>query len=357
MTRKITQGFTIIELLIAFAIGSLLSGILFNTFFQSNRFVQTVDSTITTNTSAMVALNQLEKDIAGIYAPIVFPEEDSKEKEDTTKAAPKKDAKEQAPKDKKQPENQKKKAKKKPLTKIFYATEKNETLEMLSFITTNSLSSYVNDAATGRIRPKLVRVLYKLEQEPNTNDDQSITAYRLLRKESAELDFARSQKDTTTSFYELATNIQEFSAEYITLQEDNDGKISEEVTTSWDIKEENKNKDEKNNKKPEKRKIPNFINLTLSFANKHNNQVFETTIAITSQPYKIQQKQKPQEAAKKAPDAKTEKGATDTKKEAKDTSKTNAATTKVTAKTQKKEIKKNKTTADTIVTIKQSEKK
>ena len=353
MMRKITQGFTIIELLIAFAIGSLLSGILFQTFFQSNRFVQTIDATIATNTSAMVVLNQLEKDIAGIYAPIVFPEEKT---EKVKKTDTQKETKEPDAKNKKQTETKEKKPKKKPLTKIFYATEQNDTLGMLSFITTNSLSSYVNKEAAGRIRPKLVRVLYKLEQEPDTHADKSVATYRLMRKESAELDFERSQKDTTTPFYELATNIQEFSAEYITLQEDKEGNISEESATSWDIKEKDNAKENKDDKKPDKKKVPDFITLTLSFANKHDTTVFESTFAITSQPYTIAQKQTPQKAAQAGPDAKKATGKIDTKEPAQKASKTPAPTAKTKTETKEEGATPNKITANKVATIKQSEK-
>ena len=82
------------------------------------------------------------------------------------------------------------KEKPKPIEKIFYSTNKDGILEMLTFVTNNPLVVYVGKDV-GEVKPKVVRVQYSLKPEADKKN-----SYTLFRQESMELDLEKFKNVT-----------------------------------------------------------------------------------------------------------------------------------------------------------------
>lgn len=206
-------GFSLIELLVASLIASILGTLLFTAFYQINRFVPVIDNRTTIIEKAALLNAQLEKDFAGIIVPNEFYDRQPKTKEkapvetDAKKADTQK--KEADQKNKKQEETEEKdQKKKKPLEKIFYSVNKGGMLDQLSFLTTSSLQVYWGPKA-GSAKPRIVRVLYKLKENPTTKDGKK--SYSLTRKESPKLEFDEIEKALE---YVLVDNIKSLTMDY-----------------------------------------------------------------------------------------------------------------------------------------------
>lgn len=209
-------GFSLIELLVATLIASILMTLLFAAFYQINRFVPVVDSRTEIMEKAALVNAQLEKDFAGIIVPNEFYDRQPKQKEtlrqaqgDQDKEAKQKDdaAKKKAEADKdNQPKADEKK--KRPLEKIFYSVNKNGMLDKLSFLTTSSLQVYWGPKS-GSAKPRIVRVLYALKENKVTKDGKK--SYSLIRKESPKLEFDEIEKSTE---YVLADNVKSLTMDY-----------------------------------------------------------------------------------------------------------------------------------------------
>jgi prepilin-type N-terminal cleavage/methylation domain-containing protein len=201
-------GFSLIELLVASLIASILGTLLFTAFYQINRFVPVIDNRTTIIEKAALLNAQLEKDFAGIIVPNEFYErsslrqEASADKQPKDKQNEKKDAKQEAK------EIQPKADKKKPLEKIFYSINKAGMLDQLTFLTTSSLQVYWGPKA-GSAKPRIVRVLYKLKENPATKDGKK--SYSLIRKESPKLEFDEIEKGLE---YVLVDNVKSLTMDY-----------------------------------------------------------------------------------------------------------------------------------------------
>lgn len=208
-------GFTLLELLIATLIASILSALLFAALFQVNRYVPVIDNLTGIYEKAAIVNAQLERDLSGVTAPNEFyarqKKVEPKKGEDAKKeSAAKKEDEEKKKAAEAKAEADKEKSKK-PLEKIFYGVNKESNLDQLSFITTNSLQVYWSDKA-GSAKPRIVRVLYMLKEEPTKDGKKS---YSLIRRESNNLEFdpiAKGGKDI--SEYVLAEGIKSAQVEY-----------------------------------------------------------------------------------------------------------------------------------------------
>lgn len=183
----LADGFTLIELIVATLIASMISAVLLTALYQSSSIQASVDTTIDFSERIGIMSNLLEKDLAGAFVPMEAHRKDDEkggeknvapdEKGDNTqKAAEKKNGTEQKP--------EKKKEQKKPIEKIFYSTSKNGMLDTLTFVTNNPLVVFVGKDV-GVVKPKAVRVQYRLKPEDGSKD-----SYVLVRQESNELDLA-----------------------------------------------------------------------------------------------------------------------------------------------------------------------
>lgn len=214
-------GFTLVEILLASAIAAVLSGLLFTVVSQLNRSIPTIDRRADTYEKASMVNAQLERDLSGVSAPNEFyarqklgakdkPQEQSsseqKKGEEQKKSAEDKKAKETAE------SSSTDEAAKKPLEKIFYSTNKDGMFEQVSFITTNPLQIYWGGKA-GSAKPRVARVLYKLQEEKNLRKNAK-KSYRLVRQESPMLDWDQFKSNEAIKEYTLADNIRSMQVEY-----------------------------------------------------------------------------------------------------------------------------------------------
>jgi len=65
------NGFTLIELVIAIAISSLIGVLLFNVFDQSSRLLTRVDSIVAADINIVTFYDRFEKDVMGAFIPII----------------------------------------------------------------------------------------------------------------------------------------------------------------------------------------------------------------------------------------------------------------------------------------------
>ncbi len=188
------KGFTIIELLIAFTIASLLTGALLTSFFQSNRLVNSLDDYMDIYATVLLVDQQLCKDLAGAFIP-------------RQAIAPPKQKK-QEPAQGQAKEASQKEAKKKPLLKDpFVARNKDGQLSMLSFITNNPMRVYV-DPEKNEPKPLIVRVVYTLDGQT------------LYRQEDTELDLQPyTSKDSKIERYALAENVKNIEATFVATEQ------------------------------------------------------------------------------------------------------------------------------------------
>lgn len=236
------RGFTLIELLAALAIASMVITILFNSFFQASRTVDRADDFISINMRAAIFQHQLEKDLMGAFIPVQAQKEDGKKKE---------------------PE----------LAKVFYGINRGPMLDVLTFITNNPMSAYWG-AQTGKAKPKIARVVYRLVEEKKRKG-----SYKLVRQENSNLEFnayALDQKKEIRS-YELVDGIKEISVKYMVILEPEEEK-KPAAAEEKEIKKEKKKKEIKFKTLTEwnmekdveisrsiKRRIPNVVEIKISF--------------------------------------------------------------------------------------------
>ncbi len=254
------SGFTIIELIIAITIASMLAIVLFSSFYQTNRTSLDVNNMISFDLRASILQNQLEKDINGAFIPNI---ETIKEKVEEKKQQPEK----KGETEKKETEQKKIKEEEKPqqLEKVFYSINKEKNLNELTLITCNPLQVY------GQQVPRIARVIYKLKE----NDKNS---FKLVRQESLDLNYKNAIKSLE---FELADNIKSLSIEYFYSQD------SKEEEKERKFKKVNQwgQKDQKINVK-----LPMFVNIKLELwdASLKKIQPFEFTYQIFA--FNFQQK-------------------------------------------------------------------
>ena len=189
------SGFTLIELIIAFTISTMIAAGLFMSFSQVQKSTKIIEKMLSIDAPIFTFSNQFEKDISGAFEPkFWFPKEEEK------KEQPQKTAEENK---NKKPELSLKKEEYQKIEKVFFSSNQNKNLKELTFITANPLQSYDN------YKPRIARVLYKLVPDENNKD-----AYKLTRKESLNLDYAKIN-DKNIPEYDLISDIKSFSVTYI----------------------------------------------------------------------------------------------------------------------------------------------
>jgi prepilin-type N-terminal cleavage/methylation domain-containing protein len=205
--KYIKKGFSLIELLIGIAIGSMIASILLTALYQGSRFQKTVDTVFDSSVRVAIVTNQLEKDFMGAFIPVQARIKQSDEEQEDEDPAQKKESavvKKETPSGKKDTQQVDRPAEK-PLEKIFYSTNKGTNLATLTFITNNPIAVFVGKDV-GVMKPKIVRVQYTLVPDKEKKD-----TFRLIRQEGVELDLANFGKPRS---YELLDAIKEFSVTY-----------------------------------------------------------------------------------------------------------------------------------------------
>ncbi len=180
-------GFTLIELIASLALTGMLMSLLFSSFFLTNRSISIAEPLIEADVRCALIHNQLVKELEGVFIPV---QAELKKTGSSVVASSL---------EKNQP---------KPLDKIFYSTNKNNRLEILSFITNNPLKIYY-DEKSGTPKPAVVRVVYRLIETKDKN-------YTLLRQESSTLEFEAFEVKASKPIrsYEVANNIKNITMEY-----------------------------------------------------------------------------------------------------------------------------------------------
>ena len=210
------SGFTLIELIIAFTISTMIAAGLFMSFSQVQKSTKIIEKMLSIDAPIFTFSNQFEKDISGAFEPkFWFPKEEEK------KEQPQKTAEENK---NKKPELSLKKEEYQKIEKVFFSSNQNKNLKELTFITANPLQSYDN------YKPRIARVLYKLVPDENNKD-----AYKLTRKESLNLDYAKIN-DKNIPEYDLISNIKSFSVTYIYPEQPKEEKKNQEAKKSEEKK-------------------------------------------------------------------------------------------------------------------------
>lgn len=226
------SGFTLIEILIAIALSTMVSYMLFSVFFQANRGMRVVDSYVDVYTKAAIAARQLERDFSGVSIPwaqlLPDPTKQPAPKMPTLPGAKKEEASEK--KDAKEP--QEKESKNKKIKKLFYSSSDGANLKTVTFITNNPTAQYWSDQI-GKPKPRLARVVYTVSKQPNTIKE----SYVLKRQEGPALEYgAYKGDDSKIRTYDMIDNIKSISIDFsvhVADKEDNTKKTIKRMI-AWD---------------------------------------------------------------------------------------------------------------------------
>lgn len=163
------KGFSLLSIMLALAVGSILGGLLMQTLWQLGFSLKKVVNISSVDTRISVVQNLFEKELAGAFIPRLTlidrksEEETENKKSDEAKVANK-------------PPAPSKKPKKVIPPKVFLSKNSGNDLEMLTFITCNPLEVY-NNAKCRR-----VRVMYTIRP-----DNKLPGTFELYRQESSNI--------------------------------------------------------------------------------------------------------------------------------------------------------------------------
>jgi prepilin-type N-terminal cleavage/methylation domain-containing protein len=218
--KKQLTGFTLIEIMIALFISSLLTLLLYQSFSQTQRTARNINALMDVTANMPIAYNQLEKDFLALFVPErVF--------KDMANKAQKKDTAVQAPTEKEQKT-------KEPFKDIFVCAIKEKNLERMSFISTHSLALY------NTVVPHAVRILYRLVPWADNP-----TLFSLVRQETTTLDMSLAKfKEDRIREYDLIRGVKELRFEFLVPE-----KLQEEQ-----VKETGKGQKKEQEKQPERPK-------------------------------------------------------------------------------------------------------
>ncbi len=270
------QGFTLIEVLIATAIASILMGSLFFAYGQMSKTFYFTRNYIDLYDSAILIQQQLQKDIAGAFIPAqaVTPKKEQKKPGQTAQPAQKD---EPLKKDEKGAKDEKTKVaqsddtpKKKIVKDPFLSKNAQKQMQMLTFITNNPMRVYVS-AKSGQYKPAIVRVVYTLEKDPASSKDKPL--FILYRQESIELQLAPYLKsETAIERYPLVHNVVSCKLAFEALDSKEDGATEIVKFSDWRIGDDSEDV-------RSKVKLPTMVNVTLVLTDDNHNQEKEFTFA------------------------------------------------------------------------------
>lgn len=210
------QGFTLLEVLIATAIASILTVTMFFSYGQLNDSVRKVSDVADIYDAAVLIDQALFKDILGAFIPVqaIPPKKAAKKMvrqahhagdvkahhaggagDAKSKDTEKKDEKKKPTEDKEQKEGEESQGgtqTKVPLLKDpFISNNKGENVSMFTFITANPMRVYWNEK-TGEPKPSCVRVVYTLQEKKDTSKNRPL--YELYRQEGTALELGAYTK-------------------------------------------------------------------------------------------------------------------------------------------------------------------
>ncbi len=272
------SGFTLIELVIGLFISSIILLALYSSFYVTGKVIKVSDDIINIDVHLALIAHQFENDLSGIFVPLQL----SSTSTATGAAEPNQQAStpKQAEQEKESPQ--------KEIKDIFVSSNKDTSLQLLSFITNNPLQMHHKEGPGSR----MVRVVYRLIP----NEDK--TAFILTRQESINLDLKAFDVKGQQGIrgYELTQNIKSLQVEFLYPEEkQQDEKKDTKDAKGSDTKAEQqpiafktvKEWGKENVAAKEKEsipKIPQFIILTLELwdLNRRQSQTFILNYAIAS---------------------------------------------------------------------------
>lgn len=222
-------GFTLIEVLIATALSSLLAASLFYSYAQINKIVVYMTDYVDMFSTVILVDQVFSKDVAGAFFPVqALPTKPKKKAESTPKDTRQKSEKEASPPAEVQEQ--------KPLLKDpFISQNRNNNMSLYSFITNNPKRIFWG-AKTGEPKPNVARVVYTLEEDKSATKQQS--TFILYRQEGTELNIDMyTSKDSKIERYKIADNIKECKLTFqVQAEPGKDKKEAGEVKTFNDWK-------------------------------------------------------------------------------------------------------------------------
>lgn len=304
--KTVSEGFTILEVLISISLAMVIFLGIMQAYRNSVRFLKGASAMISTDRTACLVLNQLEKDFSSAYIPHLAKQEASGE------------AVHQEKRDKEPAENSKVFEKNCFVGKIdehidalTMHSKKYMALKLASFIATNPLEIY------GEYTPRLVRIVYQLSLNKNRGEQQSFT---LIRKETQSLNNTFAQepekpgqdplKDIVS--YVIASQIKFLSINYLYEKKEKNKQGKETIIPASSFTWGDEATKEMHGK------VPRFAEIYLELWNTSMTgwQVFQITIPLFSYPTpeakdlsttstKTPQKKENNATEKKGPQAKT----------------------------------------------------
>lgn len=246
MMARARQAFTLIEVVIAIVIASMMGIVLFQALNQTSRNISTVNGLTVSMFNVMGFYDRFERDVCGAFIPEMGDPErvmQAVQKQVKKQTAQQQAGAQQPPAGKGQQPQQQKTAEppSPPVTlknvqvkKVFVYEGKGESLNLFTFITCNPLQVY------GQTRPRIARVTYSL-----VDDSRAPGMMKLLRKESSQLSF-ESGKDARS--YVLLRNIKSLRLEFLAPEPEVKEKKPEAKTEKDALKQQLQDKTKKEKK-------------------------------------------------------------------------------------------------------------
>jgi prepilin-type N-terminal cleavage/methylation domain-containing protein len=240
------KAFTLIEILIATAIASLLATSLFYAYYQTNKMVTFTSDYIDFFNTAILVDRQFTKDVSGAFIPVQAVKV-KKAKQQEQKAEQKTDQKKQN------------ESEEQPLLKDPFVSKGKDQLQLFSCITNNPMRIYWGKKSGGP-QPAIARVVYTLQEDKQAPKNKP--RFALYRQEGIELALAPyTKKESVIERYLIADNIKECTLTFFVIDEkEKEGREIIEFS-EWRV-----GKDEKDLRS--KVKVPNAVRLDLTLWNK-----------------------------------------------------------------------------------------
>lgn len=217
------SGFTLLEVLIATAIASVLTVTLFLSFNQINNSVRKTAEVVDTFETALLVDRLLFHDFLGAFIPVQAVPEQKKKKptsqEEAKKPTQQKTGEKEAKKTESKEQPEQEKEKKVPVIKDpFMGQNEGERMKVLTCITANPMRVYWGEK-TGEPKPCCVRVVYTLEEQKAQRGKKE-PRYTLYRQEGTELDLSLyTKKESSIERYLIADNIISCTARFMVVVE------------------------------------------------------------------------------------------------------------------------------------------
>lgn len=241
---KARAGFTLVELLVATFVASLLLGLLFTVYAQVRSGTTRFDAFTQQHTSLALLESIVVRDVSGACVPlsVLYDGQQKKEKKSVEQGE--------------QP---------KTITAIFKAVATDKLTHSFTCITNNQLASY-RIKGMGKPKPWFLRISYKLE-----NDTKVKGTYRLMRQEAVDL-----QETSSAPWYELVSGIKQFELTFVSYEE------QEGEQKTWKMTKHQEWNSDDNDPEDEKNYLPDLIVIRVVFARRSSftGQTYECVIPL-----------------------------------------------------------------------------